>query len=58
MDLLVENTVIVELKAVELILPIHQAQLLTYLRLSGKSIGLLLNFHETKMKDSIYRFVL
>jgi GxxExxY protein len=58
MDILVENTVIVELKAVETILPIHKAQLLTYMRLSNKSVGLLLNFHEPKMKDGICRFVL
>jgi GxxExxY protein len=57
MDILVEDTVIVELKAVDAILPVHQAQLLTYLRLSGKSIGLLLNFHAPKMKDGILRFV-
>jgi GxxExxY protein len=58
MDLLVEETVVVELKAVETVLPIHRAQLLTYMRLSGKTVGLLLNFHEAKMKDGISRFVL
>jgi GxxExxY protein len=56
-DLLVEDSVVVELKAVESILPVHKAQLLTYLRLSGKSKGLLLNFHEPVMKDGILRFV-
>jgi len=45
MDLVVENLVIVELKAVENIIPIHEAQLLSYLKLSNKPIGLLLNFH-------------
>jgi hypothetical protein len=38
---------------VESVFPVHQAQLLTYMRLSGKSVGLLLNFHESKMKDGI-----
>jgi GxxExxY protein len=58
MDILVEDAVVVELKAIESILPIHRAQLLTYMRLSGKSVGLLLNFYEPKMKDGIIRFVL
>jgi GxxExxY protein len=44
-DLLVENAVIVELKTVERILPVHQSQLLSYLRLSNKNLGLLINFH-------------
>ncbi len=44
-DLLVEDTVIVELKSVEKVLPVHQAQLLSYLKLSGKKVGLLLNFN-------------
>ena len=44
-DLLVENNIIVELKSVDKILPIHQAQLLTYMKLSGISVGLLLNFN-------------
>ena len=57
MDLLVEDTVVVEIKAVEDILPIHQAQLLTYLRLSGKKLGLILNFHVALMKDGIVRMV-
>ena len=56
-DLLVEDTVVVEIKAVEDILPIHQAQLLTYLRLSGKKLGLILNFHVALMKDGIVRMV-
>jgi len=56
-DLLVEEAVIVELKAVEKILPIHQAQLLTYLKLSGAKVGLLLNFNVLHMKDGIKRMV-
>ena len=58
LDMLVEDTVIVELKAVETLAPIHQAQLLSYLKLSGKKIGLLINFHSLHLKDGIKRFVL
>ena len=57
-DLLVNETIIVELKSVEKIQPIHEAQLLTYLRLAGKEIGLLMNFNVRRMKDGIQRFVL
>lgn len=57
LDLLVEDTVIVELKAVEAILPIHQAQLLSYLKLSGKQVGLLINFNVLHLKDGIKRIV-
>ena len=56
-DLLVEDTVVIELKAVEKIVPIHEAQLLTYLKLSGKKLGLLLNFNVLHMKDGIKRIV-
>ena len=56
-DLLVENLVIVELKAVDGILPIHEAQLLSYLKLSGKSLGPLINFNVTHLKDGIKRLV-
>ena len=54
-DLLVEDLVIVELKCVEKIVPVHKAQLLSYLKLSGKKIGLLLNFHVEHLKDGITR---
>jgi GxxExxY protein len=57
-DLLVEDEVVVELKAVESVLPIHKAQLLTYLHLSGRSKGLLLNFHAPVMKDGVFRYVI
>ncbi len=57
-DLLVEDEVIVELKAVEKVLPIHEAQLLTYLRLLKKPVGLLLNFSVPVLKDGIIRRVL
>jgi GxxExxY protein len=58
LDMLVEDTVIVELKAIEALAPIHHAQLLSYLKLSGKSIGLLINFHVLHLKDGIKRLVL
>jgi GxxExxY protein len=57
-DLLVEDLVIVELKAVEKLAPIHEAQLLTYLRLSGKRVGLLINFNVPVLRDGIIRRVL
>lgn len=57
-DLLVEDEVIVELKAVEMIMPVHEAQLLTYLKLSEKKLGLLINFNVKLLKDGIRRFVL
>ena len=57
-DILVENELIVELKSVEEIKGIHQAQLLTYMKLSGVKTGLLINFNVTKLKDGIKRFVL
>ena len=56
-DLLVEDLVIVELKCVEALLPIHKAQLLTYLRLSNKPIGLLLNFNVVHLRDGIKRIL-
>ncbi|MDJ0988118.1 MAG: GxxExxY protein [Desulfobacterales bacterium] len=57
-DLLVDNQVIVELKSVEKILPIHQAQLLTYMKLAGIKIGLIMNFNVRFMKNGIKRMVL
>ena len=56
-DLLVENTVLVELKAIEQLLPIHSAQLLTYLRACNKPVGLLINFNVIVLKDGIKRIV-
>jgi len=55
LDLLVEDAVIVELKAVTAITPLHEAQLLSYLKLSGKRLGLLINFNVKRLKDGITR---
>jgi len=57
-DLIVENKLLIELKAVEGLLPIHEAQLLTYMKLTGIGIGLLLNFNTKVLKDGIKRVVL
>jgi GxxExxY protein len=54
-DLLVENKVIIELKSVKEIQPIHVAQLMTYLKLSDKKLGLLINFNEVKLVDGLKR---
>ena len=56
-DLMVENKVIVEIKSVENLLPVHHAQLLTYLRLSGRKLGLLINFNSSKLNEGIHRVV-
>lgn len=56
-DLLVENCLVVELKTVEALLPIHSAQLLTYLRMSDNHLGLLINFHTVRLTDGIKRLV-
>ena len=57
-DLLVENRIVVEVKAVEELSAVHQAQLLTYLKLSGKHVGLLINFNVQRLKQGIKRMVL
>ena len=56
-DLLVEDRVLVELKALTKVLPIHEAQLLSYLRLGGYPLGLLINFHVPLLRDGIRRMV-
>jgi GxxExxY protein len=58
LDLLVDDKVVLELKSVEQVSPLHKAQLLTYLRLSGKKVGLLMNFNTPLMKDGVVRMVL
>jgi len=57
-DMLVEDCVLVEAKAVEKILPIHKAQLLSYMKLLNIPIGLLINFHEMKLTDGVHRLIL
>jgi GxxExxY protein len=57
LDLLVEETVIIEIKAIEDILPIHRAQVLSYLRLMNKSVALLINFHSLHLREGIVRIV-
>jgi GxxExxY protein len=57
-DLLVENSIVIELKAVEQLLPVHEAQILTYLKLTGRRLGLLINFNVPLIRDGIKRFVL
>ncbi len=57
-DLLVRSDLIIEIKSVETLLPIHQAQILTYMRLSTVSLGLLINFNVTRLQNGLKRFVL
>ncbi len=58
LDLVVEDRVVVEIKSVECLLPIHDAQLLTYLKLTGHTLGLLINFNVPLLKNGLKRFVL
>jgi GxxExxY protein len=58
LDMLVENCVIVELKSVEIMNPVYEAQLMTYLRLSEKRLGFLINFNVKHLKDGIKRIVM
>ena len=57
LDLLVDNCLVVELKSVERVKPVHKKQLLTYLKLTGHRVGLLINFNEELLKDGITRIV-
>jgi len=57
LDMLVDDRVIVELKSVEQLAPIHQAQLLTYLRLAARPVGLLINFNEPVLKNGVKRVI-
>ena len=57
-DVLVQSCVLVEAKAVEKVLPIHKAQLLSYMKLLNVPVGLLINFHEMKVTDGIHRLIL
>jgi len=58
LDLLIEGVLVVELKAVENLLALHEAQLLTYMRLAGARTGLLINFNSRSIKDGLKRLVL
>ena len=58
LDVVVENAVVLELKSVERVLPVHEAQLLTYLKLTGKRVGFIINFNVPVLKDGIVRKVL
>lgn len=58
MDIIVEDKVIIELKTVEGFNPIHEAQILTYLKFAEKKVGLLINFHVLRLKDGLKRYVL
>lgn len=57
-DLFVERRVVVELKAVQSLLPVHEAQMLTYLRVTGAKVGLLINFHEATLRRGLRRLAL
>ncbi|PJA07430.1 MAG: GxxExxY protein [Flavobacteriales bacterium CG_4_10_14_0_2_um_filter_32_8] len=57
-DLLVEDTVIIELKSIDAFAPIHEAQILTYMKFANKKIGLLMNFNVTVLKNGLKRYVL
>lgn len=58
MDLVVDDTVVVEIKSVEALAPVHEAQVLTYLRFSGRHLGLLLNFNVKRLTEGIRRYIL
>ena len=58
LDIVVEDRIIIELKTVERLMPIHEAQMLTYLRLSGVRVGLLMNFNTPVLKDGLRRILL
>ena len=58
LDFVVENEVVLELKSLETVLPLHEAQLVTYLKLTGKQVGLLINFNDPLLKNGIYRRIL
>ena len=57
LDILVENEIIIEIKAVDILLPVHIAQIISYLKLSDKRLGFLINFNVPVFKDGIHRYV-
>lgn len=56
-DILVENEIVLEIKSVEVLLPVHEAQIISYLKLSGKKLGFLINFNVSLLKNGFKRFV-
>jgi GxxExxY protein len=56
-DILVEKEIVIELKAVDILLPVHEAQIISYLKLTGKKLGFLINFNVPVLKDGFRRFV-
>jgi GxxExxY protein len=58
MDLVIDNTIIIELKAVENLRPVHDAQVISYLKMTGKPLGLLINFNVPLLKEGIRRLIL
>lgn len=56
-DFIIENKIIIEIKSVETVAPVHKKQLLTYLKITGIKLGLLINFNEALLKDGISRIV-
>jgi GxxExxY protein len=56
-DILIEDEIIIELKAIEVILPVHEAQIISYLKLANKRLGFLINFNVPRLKDGFRRFV-
>ncbi len=58
LDLLVNNKIIIEIKSVDVLAPVHTAQILTYMKFAEKEVGLLINFNVTRLKDGIKRYVL
>lgn len=56
-DLMVENEIVIELKAVDILLPVHDAQIISYLKMANKNLGFLINFNVTLLKDGFHRFV-
>ena len=57
-DILVENTIVIELKSVEALMPVHTAQIMTYLKLSNRHLGLLINFNVTNLQHGIRRYII
>lgn len=57
-DIVIDRSIVVEIKSIDMVLPVHKAQILTYLRLSGCRVGLLMNFNQALLKDGLHRVIL